>query len=75
MSRTRTALAALAAAAMLLTACASTAPSAPSPAPATMKNGLLVNTPGMTLSYNGWSAQLKGTPMSGDTFMSRNWRT
>lgn len=35
--------------AMLLTACASTAPSAPSPAPATMKNGLLVNTPGMTL--------------------------
>jgi flagellar hook-associated protein 1 FlgK len=28
----------------------------------------LAYTPGMTLSYNGWSAQLKGTPMAGDTF-------
>lgn len=28
----------------------------------------LTYTPGMTLSYNGWSAQLQGTPMNGDTF-------
>ena len=28
----------------------------------------LTYTPGMTLSYNGWSAKLIGTPMAGDTF-------